>query len=304
MNKSIKENYNLDIIGIIKVSEKVYRLKTKDNKYYCFKHLDNDNESIFAHLSLLNISSFSMPIKTNNNRFIIEINNEFYYLSEWYNDEMILAKEIRLKFFFDELIRLHKESMYDFKINKGYFEEILLMLEKAIDDEEKEFETYLSSIEKLEYKSPSEWLFIMNNNHFKDAINKSKEHLKKFKESTKDLDIIRVSLVYLNFDFSNIIVKDKKIIGTEKMKIAPFIYDIKEIFDKSYNLSIDIMAFIKNYFNEINLFEYERDWLLAILSLPLIDYSLKDEVDKIINISKINYHINRTIEIEKLINKN
>lgn len=303
MNNIIKDNYDLDVIGIIKVSEKVYRLKTRDNKYYCLKHLEDNNESVFAHLGLLNINSFIHPIKSKNNENIIEINGEYFYLSHWYNDEMLLVKEIRLKFFFEELIKLHKESMYDHKINKGYFEEITLVLEKAIDDEEKEFENYISYIEKLEYKSPSEWLFIMNNNQFKSAISKARNYLIKFKESIKEIDIIRVSLVYLNFDFSNILVKDKKILGIEKMKISPFIYDIKDIFDKSYNLSIDIMMFIKMYFNEVKLYDYEKNWLMAILSIPLIDYSITDEIDKIINISKINYHINRTNEIESLINK-
>lgn len=304
MNKIIKDNYDLDIIGVIKITDKVYRLKTKENKYFCLKYIENNDESIFAHLSLINLSSFSIPIKNKNKTYITNINDQYYFLTPWYEDEMLQVKEISLKFFFDELIKLHKKSMYDSKINKGYFEEIFLKLEKEINEEEIELNDYLSNIEKLEYKSPSEWLFIMNNNRFKEAINKSKEYLSKFKESIKELDTIRVSLVYLNFDFTNILVKEEKMIGIEKIKLAPFIFDIKDLFDKSYNLSIDILMYFKLYFKEIKLLDYEKYWLLSLLSLPLIDYSYKKEIDKIINISKINYHINRSFEIEKLIKEN
>ena len=65
LNEAILDNYNLEVIGIIKVSSKVYRIKTKDNKYYCLKHRENNDESIFAHLSILNINSFSLPLKNN-----------------------------------------------------------------------------------------------------------------------------------------------------------------------------------------------------------------------------------------------
>ena len=126
MNNTLKENYDLEFIGIIKVTNKIYRIKTKDNKYYCFKHLDDNNESIFAHVCILNLSAFCLPIKNNKGNYITKVNDDYFYLLKWYENEMVLAKEIKLKFYIDELINLHKVSSYDMKINKGYFEEIFI----------------------------------------------------------------------------------------------------------------------------------------------------------------------------------
>lgn len=303
MNELLQKFYNLDVIGIIKVTNKLYRIKTKDNNYYGLKHLENNNESIFAHLCILGISSFCLPIKNTNGEYISKINDEYFYLMNWYDDEMILAKEIRLKFYIEELIKLHLESSYEIKINTGYFEEIFIELEKMIDEEENDINYFLTNIEKLEYKSPSEWLFLLNNNRFRTAIDKSRTHLKKFKGLIKNLDTMRVSLNYMNFDFSNILVKDKKILGIEKMSIAPIVYDIKDLFDKSYNLSIDIIMYLKMYFKEIKLLDYEKEWLLSMLSIPFIDYNSKHEIDQIIDLTRTIYRLNREEDLEKILNE-
>jgi len=301
MNEILKNLYNLDVIGIIKITSKLYRIKTKDNKYYGFKHIDSDNESIFAHLCILNLSSFCLPIKNNEGTYISKVNDDYFYLLDWYEDEMVLAKEIRLKFYIEELIKLHQNSAYEIKINNGYFEEIFIELEKMIDEEENDINQYLINIEKLEYKSPSEWMFLLNNNRFRNAIEDSKEHLKKFKELIKNLDTMRVSLNYLNFEFSNILVKDKKILGIEKMRIAPIVYDIKDLFDKSYNLSIDIIMYMKIYLKDITLLDYEKEWLLTMISIPFIDYNPKYEIDQIINLSKTIYRLNRANDLKKIL---
>lgn len=301
MNNILKKLYDLDVIGVIKVTNKVYRIKTKDNKHYGLKHLDDNNESVFAFLCILNISSFCIPIKNNEGNYITKINDENFYLMPWYDDEMLLAKEIKLRFYIEELIKLHNYSSYDTKINTGYFEDIFLELEKMIIEEENDINTYLSMIEKKEYKSPSEWLFLLNNNKFYAAINKSKDHLNKFRELVKEMDTIRVSLNYLNFNFDNILVKDKKIIGIEKIKSAPIIYDIKDLFDKSYNLSIDFIMYIKMYLKENSLLDYEKEWLLTMTSIPFIDYSNHNEIGNIIDLSKIIYRINRSDDLEKIL---
>lgn len=304
MNNVLNQYYDLEVIGIIKVTNKVYRIKTKDNQYYCFKHVDDDNESIFAHISMLSISSFCSPIKNNHGSYITKINNDNFYLIKWYDDDLVLAKEIKLKFFIEELVNLHKLSSYDNKINKGYFEEVLFTLEKMIDDEENDINYYLLKIEKKEYKSPSEWLFLLNNKRFRDAITNAKRHLNKFKENIKNLDVMRVSLNYLNFDFNNILVKEKKILGIEKMKIGPIVYDIKDLFDKSYNLSIDIIMYLKMYFEKVQLLDYEKEWLLTLVSIPFINYETKEEIEEIIDLTKTIYHLTRGYEIEKILDEN
>ena len=182
MNDFIKNYYSIDVVGIIKITEKVFRIKSKGNKYYSLKFINDDYENIFSNLSLIELTSFVIPYLNKYGTYISNFNNKNCYLLDWYNDETILVKEMRMKFFIEEIIKLHNKSLYNININKGHFEDIFLDLEKSIIEEEKDLEYYLEKIEKKEYKSPSEWLFLLNNNRFKYALDKSKGYLRNFKE--------------------------------------------------------------------------------------------------------------------------
>ena len=93
--------------------------------------------------------------------------------------------------------------------------------------------------------------------------------------------MLRVCLNYLNFDYSHIIVRSNKIISTHKMIIGPPVYDLKHLFDKSFHGSIDISSFFSEYLRKFHLYEYERDWLLALMMIPIIDLKGNDEVEKL-----------------------
>ena len=206
-----------------------------------------------------------------------------------------------MKFFIEELIKLHQKSMYNLNINKWHFEEIFIELEKNILEEEKNIDNYLYTIERKEYKSPSEWLFLLNNNKFRNSLNKAKEYLKKFKNTINDLNEIRISLKYLNFDFHNIIIKHQKIIGIDKIKKGSIINDLYDIFNKSFTYSIDIALYFKLYFKEIKLLDYEIYWFLALIMIPFNEYNNYNEIDKIIEITKMIYKINVSDNIEKIL---
>ena len=304
MNNILNEFYSINVVGIIKVTDKVYRIKTKDNRYYCLKFIDEDYEGIFSNLSLLDLNSFVIPYLNKYNSYISIYEEKKFYLIDWYNDEPYLVKEMRMKFFVDEIIKLHSKSLYNLNINKGHFEDIFIELERSILEEENDLEYYLKNIEKKEYKSPSEWLFLLNNNRFKEVLNKTRNYLKLFKESIKELSEFRLCLNYLNFDFNNIIIKHKKIIGIEKIKKGSLVNDLFDIFDKSFSNSVDVTIYIKHYFNEIKLLDYEKYWLLILIFIPQIEYSNNDEITKIIDITKIIYKINVSESIEKILMEN
>ena len=64
MKKIIKELYDIDIEIMIKLSSTVYKIKAK-NEEYILKYLDDvdDLEATYSRLELLNLSSFSIPLK-------------------------------------------------------------------------------------------------------------------------------------------------------------------------------------------------------------------------------------------------
>ena len=100
------------------------------------------------------------------------------------------------------------------------------------------------------------------------------------------------------------VILNSMIIGIEKMKIGPLINDLKDIFDKSYHLSVDILMYLKIYFKNVKLYDYEKEWLLTLVSIPFINYEPKEEVDEIIDLTKTIYHLNRGLELEKILNEN
>lgn len=307
MKKVIEELYGIEIKVLIKINKSVYRIKTNE-KDYVLKYLEsNEIETVYARLSMLNIKSFSLPIRNIHNRFISENNDLYFEVSEYYDDETILAKDIRLKYFLEKLSLLHNKSQYYMKINEGFFDESYNFIISLLDEAKMKLEDHLFKIEALDYKSPSEWLFLLNNQLFLKSIEDAKTHAEKFKELAKNKGQLRVTLVYQNFDYSHILVKSEKIIGTQKITIAPPIYDIKYLFDYSFVGAIDLTGFIQEYLKSFELMDYEKEWLLALLFIPNFNFKVLEnynEIDAIVSITKSIQHFHNAIELSSLLTQN
>ena len=305
MKQTILDLYNLDIDIIIKLSNDVYKLKTKQGEYV-LKYLKNDEniDSLYSRLSVLNISSFCIPLVNKNGLYLSTFKDKIFQVSLYYNDETISAKDLRIKFYLNELSLLHNKSQYYMRVNDGFFKETYDYIYEVLDKAKNELDEVLFSIEALDYKSPSNWLLLMNNQLFYKAINEAKSHLDKFQELTSELKQLRVSLVYQNFDYSHIILKSSKIIGTNKMCIAPPIYDLKYLFDYSFIGAIDLTGFIKNYLNKFSLLEYEKEWLLGLLFIPSFNFKALEgykELDAIVAITRSIQHFRNAFELSKLL---
>ena len=190
------------------------------------------------------------------------------------------------------------------RVNEGFFEETYDYINDVLDKAKKDLDEVLFSIEALDYKSPSNWLLLMNNQLFYKAIDEAKTHLDKFQELSKDIKQLRVSLIYQNFDYSHIILKSNKIIGTNKISIAPPIYDIKYLFDYSFIGSIDLTGFLKNYLDKFKLLEYEKEWLLGLLFIPSFNFKALEgykELDAIVAITRSIQHFRNAFELSKLL---
>lgn len=304
MKSLVKEYYDLDVEIIIKLTDKVYRLKCKQGEYI-FKIIDNiELESIYARISVLDLTDFLIPLKNNFDEYLSKTDDYYFEVSLYYKDELIIAKDIRLKMYLEKIALLHNKSAYEMKVNEGFYNETFEFINKEFDEAKKSLDDYLFKIEALDYKSPSEWLFLMNNQLFYKALEDGKKYIEKFKDETVNKSLLRVSLTYQNFDYSHILLKENKIIANQKMVIAPPIYDIKHLFDMSYNGAIDITGFIKDYFNSFNLMDNEKYWLISLLLLPnykfdsLVKYS---EVDSIVSITRSIEHFKSAFEIESLL---
>lgn len=302
MKNLIASLYNINVTAFLKITPKVYRLKATGADY-CLKYIENNNcESTFARLAISNCNLFAIPIKSLYGSYICQSKDGYYfYMMPWYSDEINLSKDVKLRFYLSSLAKLHQTSVYQTRVNKGYFEDAYEYIEKLLDEAKSDIDSMIGSIEKMDYRSPVQWLYLINNQRFYQSIEKSRRCLEHFKSLVNEKNVIRVTLTYQNFDYSNIIVKEGKIIGPEKFTIAPPLFDLKDIFDKSFESSIDITTFLDEYLKNFKLLDYEKEWLLALISLPVFDFRGNGEVEKIVNLTRTIYHLQCAEEVENIL---
>ena len=158
----------------------------------------------------------------------------------------------------------------------------------------------MDSIEKMDYKSPSKWLFLLNYPLYLDAIDKANKSLEKFKEMSYNKNSIRMAFTYKNFNYHHIFLKEQKIIGLECMELSPPIYDIFYSLSTLEDISVDMKNYYEKYFKSFILDDYEKEWLYALLHIPKIEIS-NDEVVNIVNISSsLNYLRNSNEMVEMI----
>lgn len=271
MKKEIEEKYNIEIVSLIKNNDRVYRISTSREEYILKEQNSLNLESIFARLRILNIDEFVLPIRDNNDHFITEIEDKYYALFPYYEDEEELAKDIRLNFYIKTIASLHDSSSYPLKVNDGFFEESISFLDLKVSQAKQEILTRIERVEKENYHSPSDWYFLMNYPILFNALKEADKYITLLEEEWKEGNNIHLSLTYQNFSYDHILIKNRKIVSLDKMALAPSIYDLVFLFHKSIDLKIDLSYLIDQYLEIHKLESYEQNWLLAFLFIPQLE---------------------------------
>ena len=271
MKKEIEEKYNIEIVSLIKNNDRVYRISTSREEYILKEQNSLNLESIFARLRILNIDEFVLPIRDNNDHFITEIEDKYYALFPYYEDEEELAKDIRLNFYIKTIASLHDSSSYPLKVNDGFFEESISFLDLKVSQAKQEILTRIERVETEKYHSPSDWYFLMNYPILFNALKEADKYITLLEEEWKEGNNIHLSLTYQNFSYDHILIKNRKIVSLDKMALAPSIYDLVFLFHKSIDLKIDLSYLIDQYLEIHKLESYEQNWLLAFLFIPQLE---------------------------------
>ena len=301
MKQLIKNLYDIDAISFIKLSDKAYRVKT-DDKDYILKYIDKSNiDIIIEKLNILNIDSFQFPIINKNGEYISKYANASFVVYPLLKEDKVTLKDLKLKFYLNQIALLHNQTFYTIKVNDNFFKDTYEYIGEKIDKTQLKIENYMNSIEKSDYKSPSDWLFLLNYPIYIDAINKANNALEKFKEMSYSKNTIRMAFTYNNFDYHHIFLKEQKIIGIENMEVAPPIYDIFYSLSTLDDINVDMKNYYHKYFKTFILEDYEKEWLFSLLYIPKIELS-KNEVTNIVNISSSLNYIRNSNEIIDMIN--
>ena len=310
MKEIIKELYGIDIKTFIKISDNVYKIKTNDMDY-SLKYIEQNNlDNIIDKLILLKIDFFVYPLKNIKNNYVSNFEGVNFIVLPWIEDEGLQVNDLKLNFFLSSIAELHNKSFYTLKANSIFFDQTYDFIANKIDDVNDKIEKYMSKIERLDYKSPSQWLFLLNYPLYINSINKANESLEQFKDLCDKKDSVRISLTYNDFDYKHILLKEGKLLGIENVELTSPIYDVFYTFSSLNEMSMDIKMYYEKYFNRFILDEYEKKWLLSLLYIPKIEDFTNDEEKDIKNVThSLNYMRNsedivKFIKNESFIEKN
>ena len=279
MKRKIEELYNIEINTIIKVNQSVYKVSTSREEYILKEHDSLSLEGIFSRIQILKIEEFVLPIKDKDDHYIVELDDKFYALYPYFEDEEELAKEIRLNFYIKTIASLHESTSYPLKVNDGFFEESISYLDLKVSEVKQEILTRIERVEKENYHSPSDWYFLMNYPLLFNSLKEADKHITLLEEEWKNSNNVHLSLTYQNFSYDHILIKNRKIISLNKMAIAPSIYDLVDLFNHSQDLKLDLSYLIDQYLEIHKLESYEQNWLLAFLFIPKIERKEKEVED-------------------------
>lgn len=301
MKETILELYNLEVLSFIKITSKVYKIKT-NNKDYALKYIEQNNlESIIEKLKIIKIDTFVYPVINKYNQYVSKFDNVNFIVLPWIDEESTMIKDLKLKLFLNSLSELHNKSFYTIKVNDSFFDETYDFIANKIDTTTNYIEEYMKKIERLDYKSPSQWLFLLNYPLYMNSLEKANKALEAFRTKSENKDNVRLSFTYNYFDYKHIILKEEKILGIENIEVAPPIYDVFYTFSSLNELRVDTKMYYEQYFKKFILDEYEKEWLLSLLYIPRIENLSSNEVENIKEVSSSLNYIRNSEEISKLI---
>lgn len=305
MKNTIKTLYNIDAKALIKYTNKVYKVKSLDECEYCLKYVDNiSNSTLIEKINALNLNnSFVMPIKTCIRTQIAKKEDKLFYLAPWVEDDNIESKELKIKYYLLQLGKMHAKSSYTLNVTQSFFSELTMNLEELIEESYQQYEKIIKIIERKEYKSPFEWYFINHFNQIIDSLDKSRTHLTSFKNITKDKASLRQVIIHQNFSYDHVFITKDKIIGNDKMKLASPVYDLKDLFEKVTFGSIDISGMINEYLKNIELEDYEKEWLLSLLFIVPKLNIIENDIKNLKNMMNILFKYKSICELEEKIGK-
>lgn len=291
MKDLIDHYYGIQVVGLIKLTDRVYKIKSYDT-YYVLK-LTNDKqiEMIYEYIETLHIQCCIQILLNKNNEILTPYQSQYFYIMPFIDNSSGLLKEMKIKVYFEILAYLHEKSFYYTKVNKDYFETLQNDILTIINERTQYYEQMIQNFENIALRSPSQWMLVMNYYRIYEALCNARQYLSQYIEVTQGFHQIRVCLNYKHFDYEHISLKSKLLISIDKMCIDLPIYDLFDIYQRIPDILFDLDCFSEYYFNKVILKEDEKLLLCCLMNIvPIIEYT-HDEIENIIKLSRLLYYL-------------
>ena len=299
VNKVIEEAYSLEVIGYIKVSKKVYKVKCKEG-FFCLKFVEDNNLSVVLdHIESLHLKCFLPVIKNSHHQILTTCDDKIFYLSPWLVNDNAIIKELKLKFYYECLAYLHSNSFFNYSVSKSFFKRQIEDINKIIHERQRYYSELMNNFEVLSYRSPTGWMFVLNYQRIEACLQNALEFLGSYENYVCNLDTLRLCLTYNNFNYDHIMMKESKLISIDHIKINLCIYDIYNMYQKIPELIFDFDVILDSYFCKLKLLKEERLLLQCLLHVVPIIKLGHDEVNNIIMMSRLLYYLDSISSLNK-----
>lgn len=291
MKDKIEEHYGLKIKGIIKISTCVYKIKCEDSQYIVKIVDDLKMKQILEYIDSLSIDCFVDIYYNKNKEILTKLKDKYFYIMPCLDAKANNLKEYKLKFYFEMIAYLHMKSFYYIKVNQDYFDTLKKDIVFIINERQRYYEKMITKYEKLTFRSPSQWMLLLNYYRIYESLNDALHYLKLYLEEVQSHTQVRVSLVYKNFNYDHIILKEKKLISINHISLDLPIYDLFDMYQKIPDILFDLDCFSIHYFSKIELLKEEKLLLCALMHIVPIVHFENDDIENIIKISRLFYYI-------------
>ena len=298
LQKIIQTKYDLDVIGLIQISPRVYKVKTA-NHFYCVKIVDEKKlEVAYQHLNTLHLHHFIHLILNNEQHYFTPFQDQYIYLMPYLQEDNHIKKEMKIKTYYQILAYLHNHSFFIQHEGTHFFKKQYDDLFSLIQQRKNDYEELMREFEFRKFKSPAGWMLVLNYYRIVHYLNQAYYYLSQYQEVMKDKNEIRLSLTYNHFDKEHIFVSDETLISIDRMKINYCIYDLIDIFQNHDEL-YDSLPLLEYYLKEVKLLKEEKILLQCILSIvPQVQLDLQEEIN-IYQMSKLICYLDGLQEIFK-----
>jgi len=291
MKELIDYYYDTHVIGLIKLSENVFKVKTQDNQYVIKIVKDKHLEKTYEYIQTLHVHCFVPIIFNKNNEILTPYLHQYFYMMPFVDNNEGLMKEIKIKFYFETLAYLHEKTFYYTKVNQQFFHTLQKDIENVIYERTQYYEQMIQNIENITMRSPSQWMFVMNYYRLYQSLCQAGQYLTQYLQQTQDAHQIRVCLNYKHFDYDHISLKQKILLSIDSLCIDLPIYDLFDIYQRIPDILFDLDCFVECYFKKITLKEEEKLLLCCLMNVvPIIQFGM-DEIENIIKLSRLLYYL-------------
>lgn len=252
MKYVILKNYDLHVIGEIKLSSHVFKLKCHEGYFVVKITSQKSLQNMYDLVETLNLSCFVHIIPNLHHEYLTIYQHQYLYLMPFIESGSQHLKEMKIQFYFETLAYLHEHSFYDMKVNQQYFHTLEKDVLKVINERFQYYEKMIESYENEVYRSPSQWMLVMNYYRIYEALALAKQYLSQYMNCIQECHSIRICLTYKNFDYQHISLKHKCLISLDYMEMDLPIYDIFDMYQKIPDILFDLDCLSQSYLKNLN----------------------------------------------------